>query len=244
MSMAFPLYLALTASEILNIDTPPRPYAWMACHYSCYSTGLSNLPDTLTPGSMVILNDRTPPCGHDPAFIAMQLSELVEVFSVDSVLLDLQRPDLEENARIAACIAETLTCPVGVSALYGETLPCPVFLPPVPPHKSLQDYLSPWVGREIWLDAATSREQITVTAEGSRIEPAQSVSVSGFEEENLHCHYCIDICEDRAVFNLWRTPEDLTALLQEAEALGVTKAIGLYQELGEKNGASNARPCK
>ena len=244
MSMAFPLYLALTAAEILNTATPPRPYAWMACHYSCYGTGLSNLPATLAPGSMVILNDRTPPGGHDPVMIAKQLAELVEAFSVDSVLLDLQRPDLEENARIAACIAETLACPVGVSAHYAKALSCPVFLPPVPIHKPLGDYLAPWAGREIWLDAAIDRERITVTAKGSRIEPAPSVCVAGFEEKNLHCHYCIDIDKNQAVFTLWRTPEDLTALLQESEALGVTKAIGLYQELGEKNGASNARPCQ
>ena len=32
-------------------------------------------------------------------------------------------------------------------------------------------------------------------------------------------------------FTLFRTPEDLDALLTEGEALGVTRAVGLYQEL-------------
>ena len=43
-----------------------------------YSTGLSNLPKALPPGSMVILDDITPIHGHDAEAIAAQLRPLVE----------------------------------------------------------------------------------------------------------------------------------------------------------------------
>ena len=76
--MAIPLYLAMTAREFRICKTVPANMAWMACHFSPYGTGLSNLPTSLPPGSMIILNDRTPICGHDPELIAAQLKELLK----------------------------------------------------------------------------------------------------------------------------------------------------------------------
>ena len=51
-------------------------------------------------------------------------------------------------------------------------------------------------------------------------------------EETLFCHYCVDMEENAARFTLWRTREDLGNLMAEAEKLGVSTAVGLYQELG------------
>ena len=235
MSMTFPLSLALTAAEFAACTALPGNCAWMACHYSCYSTGLSNCPDTLPPGAMLILNDRMPPCGHDPKLIAKQLSLLTEEVQASCVLLDFQRPELPENAAVARAVVETLSCPVGVSDLYARDLTCPVFLPPPPLHQPIKEYLHSWQGREIWLEAALDALQITVTPEGSRFAPVSPTPEipGGFDEEKLHCRYRIETSREQGVFTLVRTPEHLQALFEEVQTLGVTKTVGLYQELGK-----------
>lgn len=232
--MAFPLYLALTPTEILHTFPLPQPYGWMACHYGSYTDGISNVPTELPPNSMLIFDDQIPPSGHDPKRIAQELFHLTEALQPACVLLDFQRQDLQKNADTAAEIAGTLTCSVGVSALYASPLSCPVFLPPPPLHIPISEYLAPWQGREIWLDVALDCACITVTKEGSHIGAGQypAFAQPSFEEPKLHCGYSMDITEDRAIFTLWRTRRHLETLLQEAEAFGVTKAVGLYQELG------------
>ena len=49
LSMAIRQYLAMTAAEMTQAGSLPRHSAWMACHFSPYSTGLTNLPDRLPP---------------------------------------------------------------------------------------------------------------------------------------------------------------------------------------------------
>lgn len=231
--MALPLYLALTATEFQKCSSLPEHVAWMACHYSPYGLGLSNLPRELPQSAMLILNDRTPPHSHNPDLIARQLKELVDTFQCGSILLDFQHPDLTENAAVVKAVTTALSCPIGVSELYARDLPCAVLLPPVPPHVPLEEYLSPWQGREIWLEIAPGGEVITVTDQGSSVSPLSSTELpeAAPEDPALHCHYHIRTFDDRIDFTLWRTKDDLTALLQQAEALGVTHAVGLWQEL-------------
>ena len=231
--MAIRPFLAMTAAEIRGTETLPPKTTWMACHFSPYSTGLSNLPKALPPGSMVILDDITPIHGHDAEAIAAQLRSRLEEMECSGVLLDFQRPGYEESGLLAERLSEALPCPVGVSALYGQMLSCPVFLPPVPPDVSLADYLAPWNGREIWLELALDGETITLTPAGATtapLPPATQLS-GGHRDEKLHCHYQIHTDADSARFTLFHTPEDLDELLIEGEALGVTRAVGLYQEL-------------
>ena len=90
--MAIRPFLAMTAAEIQGTETLPPKTAWMACHFSPYSTGLSNLPKALPPGSMVILDDITPIHGHDAEAIAAQLRSRLEEIECSGVLLDFQRP--------------------------------------------------------------------------------------------------------------------------------------------------------
>ena len=231
--MALPLYLALTAAEFQKCSSLPEHVAWMACHYSPYGLGLSNLPRELPQSAMLILNDRTPPHNHNPDLIARQLNELVDTFQCGSILLDFQHPDLTENAAVVKAVTTALSCPIGVSELYARDLPCAVLLPPIPPHVPLEEYLSPWQGREIWLEAAPGGEVITVTDQGSSVSPLSSAELpeAALEDPALHCHYHIRTFDDRIDFTLWRTKDDLAALLQQAEALGVTHAVGLWQEL-------------
>ncbi len=231
--MAIPLFLAMTGWEIRKNAEFSQNIAWMACHFSPYGTGLSNLPNALPPGSMVILNDRTPVCGHDPALIAAQLAAVVEENQCMGVLLDFQRPDEQETAAIAEILVQELNCPVGVSHYYAQKLSCPVFLPPVPLHVLPEEYLAPWQGREIWLECALDGATITVTAEGSAVTPLPYPELENYRhrDANLCCHYEIDITEKRAQFHLSRTHDDLHDLLAIAEKINVTHAIGLFQEL-------------
>lgn len=230
--MALPLYLAMTAAEFRTATSLPPKIAWMACHFSSYGTGLSNLPERLPPGSMLIVNDRTPICAHDPQIIAWQLSEAVKALKASCVLLDFQRPDCAETAALVRVLTSGLPCPVGVSELYVGELACPVFLPPVPTDTQISDHLLPWQGREIWLEAALCGQVITVTEDGASAAPLPygAVPESGHREEALHCHYKAET-SDSAVFTLWRTRDDLNALLQAAQQYHVTQCIGLYQEL-------------
>ena len=182
---------------------------------------------------MVILNDRTPPQGHDPELIVRQLRELADVLHYKYILLDFQRPGLPENTAVAKALVTGLPYPVGVSELYATELDCPVFLPPAPPHVPLREYLAPWQGREIWLEAALDAVEIVVTqSHCDTVSIPHPPQADGFLDDSLFCHYITEVSDDAVRFTLWRTKEDLDRLLEAAAAFGVTQAVGLWQELG------------
>jgi hypothetical protein len=234
--MGCPEYLAMTAAEFLSLETLPPHVAWMACHFSSYGLGLSNLPQDLPEGSMVIVNDRIPIHGHDPAVIVRQLQTLWEDLRPGCFLLDFQRQDVPETAAVAQAVTQTLPCPVGITEPYAQGLDCPVFLSPVPMLTPLEEYLKPWQGREVWLEVARSAETVTVTADGAKIAPAllDALESPVFADKKLHCRYHTSVAEDRAVFSLQRDTEQIPELLEAAKALGVTQAVGLYQQLGTR----------
>ncbi len=226
------VYLAMTAAEFRNRSSLPDKIAWMACHFSPYGTGLTNLPTELPPDSLLILNDRTSIQGHDPTQILESIRNTVERFHCSGVLLDLQRRSDEAASIIERLL--TLPCPVAVSQQFAENLDCPIFLPPVPILTPVSQYLAQWKGRQIWLELALDSARITVTESGSQIDvqpPGCFFHCRHYSEE-LQLHYQSRIGTDRIEFTLQRTKADLDALLVEAQAFGVTNAIGLYQELG------------
>lgn len=207
--------------------------AWMACHFSPYGLGLSNLPKDLPAGSLLILDDITPPRGHDPAWIAEQLTQCVEILDCSGLLLDFQRQNSSETAALAKYLTEALPCPAIVSDCYAGDLDCPVFLPPVPPSVAPEAHFAPWQGREIWLEIGLCGEMLTLTQQGCTVTPltCPDPNREGFSDPKLHCHYTIETDEKSAGFTLWRTKEDWNAFLEEAEFLGVSGTVGLYQEL-------------
>ncbi|MBR1972247.1 MAG: hypothetical protein IKA16_02275 [Oscillospiraceae bacterium] len=231
--MAIMPFLAMTASEMRSFSQIPAKTAWMACHFSPYGLGLSNLPRVLPSGSLLMVDDITPPHGHDSQIIAEQLQQCVETLGCCGILLDFQRPDNEETATLAQFLTAALPCPVAVSEEYAEAVDGPVFLSPVPPSVALSGHLAPWAGRDIWLDLSLAAEVITVTAQGAQAVPLPfpDMDADGFAETALHCHYRTELRENAAVFTLWRTREDLETLLEEAEESGIRTAVGLYQEL-------------
>lgn len=230
--MALERFLAMTAAEY-RAFSPKSPIAWMACHFSPYGLGLCNLPESLRSGSILMVDDYTPMGGQDAGYVGEQLISCVTQWQISAVLLDFQRTGNEEAAGLVAHLSRSLPCPLAVSEGYARYSTGPVFLPPVPPSVSVQTWLKPWQDREVWLDMALTGETITVTEEGS--STAELSFPHGeepvFHHEGLHCHYRTEVEENCVRFLLHRTPEDLHALLKEAERLGVTTAVGLYQEL-------------
>ncbi len=225
--MVLPLYLALTAAEFTACSQFPANPAWMACHFSPYGTGLCNLPPVLSGDAMLILNDRIPPAGIDAGYILDQLARI----NCGCILLDFQREGNPETERIVRAIVESESRPVGVTPQYVQTLTCPVFLPPVPIDIPLAEYLAPWQGREIWLEAAMDSLCYSVTEQGSSPGPLFKVPDRGLRDDELFCHYHVETFEAKAEFSLWRTREDLDGLLNKAQSHGVTRAVGLWQEL-------------
>ena len=224
--MGLPLYLAKTRREILGAD--PGRTAFMACHFSSYGDGLE-LWEEFPKCHMVILNDRIPVWNHDPKKVAAQLGEICTQTGAESILLDLQRPGCPESI-----IKELTALPfsVGVTEGYAANYDCAVFAD-VSMHLPLSHAAETWKGRQLWLDAAGNTQRITVTAEAAAFTslPRQIPEGICHRDEKLCCSYHVEVLKDRAEFTLFRTKEDLQDLLQEAEMLGFTKAIGLYQEL-------------
>lgn len=232
--MAIRSFLAMTAAEFAAAGVLPAHIAWMACHFSAYGTGLTNLPASLPPDSLLILNDRIPICGHDPERICQQLLKAVQTMSCCGLLLDFQRSGVEESFRLVRHLVSGLPFPVAVSDCYAKALDCPVFLAPCPHHVPLSQYILPWQGRELWLDLASNGETIQLTKERSRITPIPlgEIPQCGHSDSLLHCHYSIEAGADSALFTLWRTAEDMASLSDEAEKAGISTLVGLYSESG------------
>lgn len=206
----------------------------MACHFSPYTGGLTNIPESLPEKAVLILNDRMHCCGHSADLVAKQLQEAVEHLKCESVLLDFQRPPDPESEFMVQTIIQTLSCPAAVTEAFAKGLSCPVFLSPAPLHLPLEQHLAPWKGREIWLEAALCQEDIVVTQKGTQYIshfPSEGLT-GGFYEETLCCHYRTSTNDERITFMLYDTPDSLEKKLELAQSLGVSRVVGLWQELG------------
>ena len=234
--MVLPLYLALTPAEISAQHSLPARMAYMACSFSPYTQGLSGIPDRLPEGSMLILNDRMRCQGHSPDLVAGQLQEAAIRLRCESILLDFQRPPEPESTAMVHRIIQSLPCPVALTEAFAQDIDCPVFLAPAPLHVPLAAHLAPWKGREIWLEAALCQEDILITNDGCRYIPQFPAdgSLNGFFEETLCCHYRTETDHNAIRFTLFDTREDLEKKLELAHSFGVSRAVGLWQELGRK----------
>lgn len=232
MSTAITPYLAMTAAEFQHCNAFPENIAWMACHFSPYSTGLSNFPEGLPENSVLILNDVIPIHRHDPEYIKEQLNQCLNKYNCTALLLDFQRTLNAESEQLIQTLLEGLPCPAVVSEPAAGGFSCPVLLSPCPPDKPLAEHLKPWEGRDTWLEIVQETEIITVGYTGSHchIEPSVYSDECSHIDEALHCRYTVKHMPSQVEFHLWRTPEDLTQLLIDAETLGVTNAVGLYQQ--------------
>ena len=221
---------AMTPEEMAAIRPLPPGCGWMSCHLS--EDGLRELPDSLPPGSLLILDDRQVPRDIEPEKILDQMTGAISRLSCDALLLDFQRPFEERLLELADLLQKALPCPVGVSEAYQQAESGPVFLSLLPPHRSLSEYVAPWQGREIWLEVGPAPECARVTARGTEfLKPRSPLPPCPHSHEGLSCHYGMELSDSEILFTLLRTCEDLKALTRQAETLGITRTIGLYQEL-------------
>lgn len=226
--MILPIYLAMTRLQMEKFSTGTEKRAFMSCHFSTSGYGLSNLPGNLPENTMLILDDSTPVNDHDKNLI----TDTILKFAPECVLLDFQRKPNPEARNMVKELLQALPCPVGVSAEHAEGLTCPVFLPPVPPWIPLQEHLSPWSGRDIWLELSTDAVLAEITQDGTQFHYAENAPEGPpvFHSDTLHCHYCGSEKEDRVEYYLWRTADDCRQLTENAAQYGVKAAVGVYQQ--------------
>lgn len=230
--MTLPVYLAMTSLEYSRCPTPPPDICWMACQFSSYSKGLTNIPDELSENALLMLNDQFPPNGHDPALITQQLLKAVQLLRPKGIILDMQRPHCEQIQALTDHLQAALPCPVATTPAYASNRDCPIFIPPIPPNLTAENYLKQWQGREIWLELDKSGIAIELTEQGCKVTPVyEDLTEPIFQDLDLHCHYRTAVFDKKAVFTLSRKNEDTSALLLEAQKYGVTLAVGLYQEM-------------
>ena len=210
--MVLPLYLAHSGLEIP-----------VTAHFAWLMLEISQPP----PGALPVITDRHPLTEE----AVDRLCAMARGW--DRAVLDLERPPTP----LARELLRRLPCPAAAPPGYGDGA---VFLPPAPLHVPLADSLAPWQGREIWLEAALRQQVITVTAHGTEISPpAPADREGGFYHRELCCRFTQEIREDRVVFTLFDTRQTLKDKLAQAQKLGVTAALGLYQELGAKESNCN-----
>ena len=230
--MALPLYLAMTAWEMEAADALPGHLGWMACHFDPEGTGLCDVPISLPPGTTLILNDRYSCGNHAPQQITSELAAAVEQLNCEGVLLDLQRRPDDDSRIVADALFQALPCPVAAPPGFIDDFRSPVFLPPCPLHVPLAEFLHPWQGREVWLDVTLQQQTITVTRQGTTYAPPTPADrQGGVFDEILLCQCVTEMREEAVRFVLFDTQETLKRKLEEAARLGVSRAVGLYQEL-------------
>ena len=230
--MPIPIYLAMTASELVSCSKPPQYTAWMAGHLWAESAQPAAIPPNLPPASLLVMDDRESYNDYNAAQIANKLADLFIQAQCSAILLDFQRYNMPQQQSLVAEI-EKRDLPFAVSAGYASGRSCTVFAPPLPFTTTLDAYLKQWQGRKVWLELALDATVITVTPEGSvqKYLPVFQPCCPGQNDRKLHCHYSIQFSEDTAVFTLWRTKEDIEAIAKQAEHLGVSLSVGLWHEL-------------
>lgn len=229
--MKIPLYLAMTAAEYSRCTEIPPHICWMACHFSSSGPGLSNMPHSLPAGSVLMVDDSIPFSNHRQEAISAQLAAAVKDFQLRAIILDLQRPAAQNTKALSEAL-QKLPCPIICTPAYAPPS-SPVLLPPCPPNRRLQDHIAPFKNREIWLELALEGLSIGIDRQGCHSEPVPYENAAAFPhwDERLLCHYKITRGADCVTFHLQRSREDLQKLLESAERLGITHAVGLWQEL-------------
>ena len=229
-------YIAMTRSEFSSFRSSECLPAWMACHFSPYGIGISNLPDVLPEASMIILNDIIPPYEHDPDIIANQLNELASKAKTNTFLLDFQREKNRKTEAIVKELTNKLNGKVGVTEAYAENTTCAVFLTCPLPYQPLSKKISRWDGRDLWLELAVETSIVHISTSGSKITHVNKSILNAKDSYDnvLKSRYLTEINEKQAMITIERNPETLYLLEQEAASYDIELTIGLYQQLYQK----------
>lgn len=230
--MKIPLFLAMAAPELAGCGKLPDHTAWLACHFSPSGSALSNIPAALPAESLLILDDSIPFHQHHPQAILQQLENTISKLQIQGIVLDFQRSVTLELRDLTQLLQNRLACPVAAPPAYSNTT-SPLFLPPVPLHQTPQKYLSPYHDREIWLETALDTSFVHIHMNGCHIEPEPHGTTYELPRQSPHffAHYRVSCHPEKVVLQLQRTRQDLAQLSEEVSHLGVTRLIGLWQEL-------------
>ena len=213
-------YVAVTPKEIQNASG--QALAWMSCRFDPKGKGLTNLPEQLPKGSLILVDDLHPICGHEPNLVTRQLKQLCQRLQPCGIVLDLQRPKSTAACNMVRAIAQIKN--VAVSEEYARELDCPVFLT-APMGKKLPGLLTPWKGQEIWLDVPMGQG---IMHQG-RFTAQQGTALCTWQWDRFLC--CGYAKAGENAYTLCRNKAMLPRLLEEAARLGVTKVLVLYSEL-------------
>ena len=229
--MGLQFYLAMDPSEIQRKLPDTGSIAWFSCQFSPDGEDLSNLPRTLPEGSALILDDGYLCRQLNTRSICRSLGLVAERLRLRAVVLDFQRPYIPLLGKLAHMLEQRLPCPLVAPKAYAVHTRGPVLLASIP----LDVRPESWIGasqRPVWLELDNRCTRLALTPQGLQRSFAEGVIPQGndFTSRELFCHYQIK-AGSVPTFTLYRTGEDLTALLEKLELLGVEAAIGLYQEL-------------
>lgn len=227
--MGIPQYLAMTDGEIAACARLPPRLARMGCHFSV--DGLVGLPQALPSGALLVLDDRVPMAAQDPGRILAQLAEALEKFSCTGLLLDFQQAENAPQRELVRLLARELTVPLAAPPAYAAE-GCRLFLPPVAADQTVEEALSPWAGKKIWLDSAPAAVRLELTKQGCTRTPLPRMAASGiFKDPGLCCRYSIEPTLNGGFqFTLYRDRCCIEAILEQAAAFGAELAVGLSQE--------------
>lgn len=226
--MGIPQYLAMTDGEIAACARLPPRLARMGCHFS--DDGLVELPQVLPGGALLVVDDRVPMAAQDPEHILDQLAEALEKLSCTGLLLDFQQKENAPQRELVRLLARELTVPLAAPPAYAAE-GCRLFLPPVAADQTIEEALSPWAGKKIWLDTAPAAVRLELTKQGCTRTPLPRMAASGiFKDPGLCCNYSIEPTPNGFQFTLYRDRCCIEAILEQAAAFGAELAVGLSQE--------------
>lgn len=227
--MGIPQYLAMTDGEIAACARLPPRLARMGCHFS--DDGLVELPQVLPGGALLVVDDRVPMAAQNPEHILDQLAEALEKLSCTGLLLDFQQKENAPQRELVRLLARELTVPLAAPPAYAAE-GCRLFLPPVAADQTVEDALSPWAGKKIWLDTAPAAVRLELTKQGCTRTPLPRMAASGiFKDPGLCCRYSIEPTLNGGFqFTLYRDRCCIEAILEQAAAFGAELAVGLSQE--------------
>lgn len=202
----------------------------MACHFSLSGTGISNLPEELPGGSILVLSDEIPEAGHDPAQVAGELEAALRGFHCSGILLDFERECTVRGGQIARQIAAMAQSLGILCAMPEQWIPpgieCAVFasLPPLLNQPPLWD-------RPVVLELAPRRMTLILDKDGAT--PTPWTDPPGDPPSLLDplkgLRYCCQPRGDALVVHIEDTGKSLLKALQWPEVLC---GVGLWGEIG------------